>query len=75
MQRTCLQEEIWHSFGLYNNVEGSKLFSFNNAVAHKTLTRYDRAPIQALYASRVKPGNPVGLVMEIFINRLAEDVD
>lgn len=67
---TCLQEEIYQSFGLYNDASGSTLFSFNNVVAAKQITQYDKALLKALYDERVKPGYPAAMVVEIFLDSL-----
>ncbi len=70
MLQTCLQEEIYQSFGLFADYPGSTLFSFNDVVAPKQITRFDRELLAALYDSRVKPGYPVGLVVSIFLERI-----
>ncbi len=70
MTRTCLQEEIYQAFGLFGDYTGSTLFSFNNVVAPKAITRYDRELLAALYDERVKPGYPVHMVATIFVTRI-----
>jgi len=56
MVRTCLQEEIYQSFGLFNDFSGSEFFSFNNVVEPKFITRYDKALLRSVYDERIKPG-------------------
>ena len=67
MQQTCLQEEIYQALGLFNDYSGSTLFSFNNVVAPKRITAYDKALLAALYDPRVKSGYPVNFVAQIFL--------
>lgn len=70
LRQTCLQEEIYQSLGLFNDYTDSTLFSFNNVVAPKRITKYDRALLAALYDPRVKSGYPVNLVVRIFLENL-----
>ncbi len=49
MVRTCLQEEIYQSFGLFSDYTDSDYFSFNNRVESKSITRYDRALLKTVY--------------------------
>jgi len=67
MRQTCLQEEIYQAFGLFNDYSGSTLFSFNNVVAPKRITDYDKALLAALYDPRVKSGHPANFVAQIFL--------
>ena len=75
MQQTCLQEEIYQSLGLFNDYSGSTLFSFNNIVAPKSITAYDKALLAALYDPRVKSGYPVNFVMQIFMEHVKRMLD
>jgi len=59
MVKTCLQEEIYQSFGLFNDVSGSKFFSFNNVVEPKSITEYDRMLLRQVYHPLHRPGAPV----------------
>lgn len=63
MLRTCLQEEIYQSFGLFNDVSESKFFSFNNVVEPKSITDYDRMLLRQVYDPEHKPGAPVFAVV------------
>lgn len=49
MLRTCLQEEIYQSFGLFNDFTDSEYYSFNNRVEEKKITGFDRALLRAVY--------------------------
>lgn len=49
MLNTCLHEEIYQSFGLFGDYSGSRHFSFDDVVAPKHLTRFDRALLATLY--------------------------
>lgn len=73
MTRTCLQEEIYQSFGLFNDYSGSRFFSFNNVVEPKSITEYDRALLASVYDRRIRPGAPVWKVMETLMEKLAID--
>jgi len=59
MLNTCLQEEIYQSFGLFNDSTDSKFFSFNNRVEPKSITEYDRALLASVYHPSLRPGSPV----------------
>jgi len=59
MLKTCLQEEIYQSFGLFNDVSGSQFFSFNNVVKPKAITAYDRMLLRQVYHPDHRPGAPV----------------
>ncbi|MBX2824412.1 MAG: DUF2927 domain-containing protein [Gammaproteobacteria bacterium] len=71
---TCLQEEIWQSFGLFGDVTGSRYFSFDNRVAPKSLTSYDQALLEALYHPSLGPGAPVFRVLRQFMDALEFDL-
>jgi len=71
MIRTCLQEEIFQSFGLFNDYSGSTYFSFNNMVKPKNITRYDRALLRAVY--EFAPGTPAFVVVRRLIKNLKAD--
>jgi len=73
MLNTCLQEEIYQSFGLFNDFTDSTFFSFNNRVEPKSITEYDRALLASVYDPSLKPGAPVFAVMERLMKRLAID--
>lgn len=73
MIRTCLQEEIYQSFGLFNDYTGSTFFSFNNVVEPKSITLYDRALLTSVYDAQIKPGAPVWKVMEHLMDKLRID--
>lgn len=49
MQLTCLQEEIYQSFGLFDDFSDSQYFSFNNEVREKQITVYDKQLLSSLY--------------------------
>lgn len=68
MIRTCLQEEIYQSFGLFNDYTDSEYFSFNNRVEEKNITRYDQALLQSMY--EFEPGAPAFAVVKHLMNRL-----
>lgn len=69
MKRTCLAEEIYQSFGLFEDYTGSRYFSFNNKVERKLITEYDKALLASLYDPRVRPGTPVNFVVGLFLDR------
>ncbi len=62
MKRTCLQEEIYQSFGLFGDVTESGYFSFNNRVAIKKITTYDKRLLTSLYDGEFGPGTPAHVV-------------
>ena len=70
MLRTCLQEEIYQSFGLFNDFSGSNYFSFNNIVAPKSITHYDRTLLTSIYDPAFQPGTPVFRVTARFMELL-----
>ncbi len=49
MIHTCLQEELYQSFGLFNDFTDSEYYSFNNRVVEKKITQFDRALLHAVY--------------------------
>lgn len=73
MLETCLQEEIYQSFGLFNDAGGSRFFSFNNVVQPKSITRYDKALLQAIYDPEFRPGAPVFRVVKRLMDNLGFD--
>jgi hypothetical protein len=73
MLRTCLQEEIYQSFGMFNDAGGSRYFSFNNVVEPKSITRYDRALLQAIYDPAFAPGAPAFRVVKRLMENLGFD--
>ena len=56
MQRTCLQEEIYQSFGLFGDYSNSEFYSFNNKVQEKQVTVYDKRLLISLYDHAFRPG-------------------
>ena len=70
MLQTCLQEEIYQSFGMFNDFSGSHYFSFNNIVAPKSITHYDRTLLASIYDPAFKPGTPVFRVTARFMELL-----
>ena len=73
MLQTCLQEEIYQSFGMFNDAGGSQFFSFNNVVEPKSITRFDRALLQAIYDPQFAPGAPVFRVVKRLMDNLGFD--
>ncbi len=73
MQGTCLREEIYQSFGLFNDFSGSTFYSFNNEVRPKQITEYDRALLRSIYDPQYGPGAPVFAVMKRFMEILEID--
>lgn len=73
MLRTCLQEEIYQSFGMFNDYSGSRFFSFNNIVKPKSITQYDRSLLSTIYDPSIMPGDPVWKVMDKLMNNLGID--
>lgn len=49
MQKTCLQEEMVQSFGLFNDYSDAAYYSFNNHVGVKALTVFDKILLSSLY--------------------------
>lgn len=70
MTRTCLQEEIFQTFGLFNDASGSNWFSFNNRVEPKSITAMDRLLLQTVYASELGAGAPAYVVVRKFLQKL-----
>jgi len=70
MLQTCLNEEIYQSFGLFNDFSGARFFSFNNSVRPKTITDHDKLLLKTLYDSVFRPGTPVFSVMKRFLDEL-----
>jgi hypothetical protein len=64
MLKTCLQEEIVQSFGLFNDYSGSEYFSFNNVVDVKRLTRFDKTLLSSLYDRSLPTGPMAALVVK-----------
>lgn len=73
MVKTCLQEEIYQSFGLFNDFTDAQYFSFNNKVEPKSITKYDRALFETVYAPDFAPGTPVFRVLKRFMSDLGLD--
>lgn len=70
MLKTCLQEEIYQSFGLFNDYSESEYFSFNNVVAPKEITHYDRALLRSVYDDSRRPGAPAFVIVKDLMTRL-----
>jgi len=70
---TCLQEEIYQSFGMFNDYTNSKYYSFNNRIEPKAITRYDRALLATIYDPEFGPGAPVFAVVKRLMERLGLD--
>lgn len=70
MKRTCVQEEIFQAFGLFNDATDSKWFSFNNKVEPKQITEFDRLLLKTVYSSDFRPGFPVYVVVRKFLQEL-----
>ena len=66
--RTCLNEEIYQAFGLFNDYTGSDWFSFNNRVQEKQITSIDKALLQTVY--EFSPGAPAFAVAQKLIKSL-----
>lgn len=71
--QTCVQEEIYQSFGMFNDFTGSRYFSFNNRIAPKAITQYDRALLQTIYDPRFQHGAPAFAVVKQLMQRLGLD--
>lgn len=71
--QTCVQEEIYQSFGMFNDFTGSRYFSFNNLIAPKAITQYDRALLQTIYDPRFQHGAPAFAVVKQLMQRLGLD--
>ncbi len=56
MMRTCLEEEIYQSFGLFGDVTNSEYFSFNNKVISKQITANAKRLLASLYDNSFAPG-------------------
>ena len=65
LTRTCLFEEIYQSFGLFNDFSDSEYFSFNNRVQEKHITAADKALLKTVY--EFEPGSPVFAVVKQLI--------
>ncbi len=59
MLNTCLQEEIYQSFGLFNDFSNSQFYSFNNIVAPKDITSFDKQLLASLYDAAFSPGSSI----------------
>ena len=66
--RTCLYEEIYQAFGLFNDFTDSDYFSFNNKVQEKQITSADKALLKTVY--QFEPGAPVFVVGKQLIKLL-----
>ena len=65
---TCLNEEIYQSFGLFSDYENSRYFSFNNQVVDKQITSLDKQLLNTLY--EFESGAPVFGVVRQLVDRL-----
>lgn len=70
MLRTCIQEEVYQAFGLFNDAGGSDWFSFNNRVEPKDITPMDKLLLETLYSDEFRPGVPAFVVVRKFLNSL-----
>lgn len=59
MLDTCLQEEIYQSFGLFNDYSNSHYYSFNNVVAPKKITAFDKQLLTSLYDAGFSTGTSI----------------
>ncbi len=66
--RTCLNEEIYQAFGLFNDYTDSDYFSFNNRVQEKEITTVDKALLKTVY--EFDPGAPAFIVAKKLIRTL-----
>ena len=69
MTRTCLNEEIYQSFGMFSDVTGSQYFSFDNREEPKSITCYDKLLLQAIYSRQFRPGAPAFRVVQQFVRQ------
>lgn len=58
MQLTCLQEEVYQSFGLFDDFSDSQYFSFNNDIKEKQITVFDKQLLTSLYDNAFSRGSP-----------------
>lgn len=65
---TCLQEEIYQSFGLFNDFSDSHYFSFNNIVAPKKITPFDKQLLTSLYDAAFRSGTSTEAVAQQLID-------
>ena len=70
MKRTCVQEELFQAFGLFNDATDSKWFSFNNKVEPKEITEFDRLLLKTVYSNEFRPGFPAFAVVRKFLQEL-----
>ncbi len=68
MLHTCILEEIYQSFGLFNDYSDSEYFSFNNRVEPKAITPYDQHLLQVVY--QFSPGAPAFAVVKQLMKNL-----
>lgn len=68
MISTCLYEEVFQSFGLFNDYTDSEYFSFNNRVVEKSITDYDRRLLEVVY--RYPVGSPAFVVVGKFMESI-----
>jgi len=64
MQLTCLQEEIYQSFGLFGDYSESRYFSFNNMVEPKVITPFDKRLLSSLYDLAFPQGTMASVVAQ-----------
>jgi len=70
MKRTCVQEEMFQAFGLFNDATDSTWFSFNNKVEPKQITQFDRLLLKTVYSSDFRAGFPAFVVIRKFLQEL-----
>lgn len=73
MLSTCLNEEMYQSFGLFNDVSGSRFFSFDNRVVPKQITFFDKALLASVYHPDVRTGAPAFAVVQRFLDSVASE--
>lgn len=73
MLHTCLQEEIFQSFGLFNDYTESRYFSFNNLVSPKPLTAYDKILLSSLYDRALPIGSMAPLIASAVVDYCRSD--
>lgn len=65
MQRACIYEEMVQAMGLMNDAQDSPFFTFDNLVADKPRD-YDQRLLAALYDPRIRNGDAVDKVLDIY---------
>lgn len=69
MTQTCLNEEIYQSFGMFSDVTGSRYFSFDNREEPKSITCYDKLLLQSIYSKQFQAGAPAFRVVLEFMKQ------